>query len=1644
MKKILAFICASIPLSFLGQVHNELHDKYWNYRERLVKDFVRVGDESGMSIPISARSVGFAYSNCEPNEEQLRPSRVYFQDATIYLGHYLAVLASESKLLMEQWQQSDALAQQDIQVRLNQVYAEIYFALNAIERLDKNCESYYTNEPSIDSDLNGLILRDDAPVGFHDEHYYADYSERFDRPFLPSRTHSDFTPVEVWSEGGFNIAHNPSNVMSLDQVTSVLMGLFTVYRWCPEVSVNFDPALGNMSLKEKSREIALRMIDYIVRPNNECGSDCWNFNIVVPEHVFRPAGYDCSFIAPMLIKLAKEFAHPYWAQRWSLNNLSNLRIAVQLKPSVFSELSESITDLGPSLIQNFAESIAASCANELTHFASDHFASESPITIGYFELGPLEALIHDLAAQQVDISVDGNPCYNVGPVVANLLDSFHFDIYGLTGCANEIIELFVNASVDVFTNHSNIGLDILSLFNENSAVICIEENSPLHHLLNDDNVHIFSEWMAISNFTLPQYIHHIAGAEASNMDWYTLLNSALYNNTLLLDLLDKDFLLEEYLVSAPCGGPWDDPLNTNLPTEGTVPGWRAANRLFHPSDADLGIPDPSFRGEYAGLDYMLYHNLFYMNYPEDINELLVSTNCECTSNYFPINEISTAAYVQPKFLDYVKWGVETTNYITEPMLFESSNAVLEVLSDLEICSGGEDMLITLTDHASWKIYGNCTVSIGDGVTMLVENNAKLQGGFDYPQLNITSDNARIVVKNGGTLYVRNNAIVEAVYGLIIEVESGGVVIFENASCLFNPQSSDSKVFLHPGAYFEMKNGSLFQHDGLNNLLMVALEESLIKIKDSNFFINHGGFELEHATLQAENTTLKNLSGIYESRGGIIDFNNCLFISENSDWNFYSGSRLNLVESDFRLNDAQWRIADEHIHNALYESDLSSINTNNSFIRLIGNQSRLIFGNALWSNPDQSYSELLATGGAGGQIIIEENALLNLQLEESGHLKWVGTNKINPFIQLEPYAFLEIHGHNGQMDLQQGKMTLSNQSSCIVHARLNMNQMRVANGDSEYHATVNVTNPMVSLQYVDFNDVKVDGITSHMKITSCKFQNERSGLALRGGSFKVVSSQFENCGMQTSKLESVSSISHSDFIGGANSSGAIAISDASLVEIWMNNSKVRNYGYGIQKLGGVLSLRCNNFEDNAIGLLVDHTKLNMSANAAAGYNNFTDNHINIEAVNMLEYGLDKGYNRFEPYLNCNIWTTSLLPCNGQPIYIPANCNIWSVSNAVHQASQQSMCVSETYPIGSGCEVLFEDYSPASTNVCPTSRVTVKPPSRKNLGIHQPNANSAGQFKNLTDTTFISTSHFNGVSLDSALAFAANQLEVYDSLGNDMLAMQLFQEIFSQEPNRASAYNRQLINWGIVMMKNAFEGLLNEGEIDLINHQDDFDPITQSYVDVLNWNTDTVLSNETYKDQFYNELIKGQLFLTLGKPLMAFNIYENLNTCGLDTLEVIQLDFWKNQALQYATILNDLTDSIWNESVSTDPFWSMEEVLESSVESDYSFGTIIHSLNSVSFISCGDNPVYKGTWDEELNIQLFPNPASDHICIQLDGGNWIDEVRIADMNGRMLKHEKINSDWSTVVNLSLDKSWPPGKYMVLVVGPSYRQSIPWLKK
>lgn len=200
--------------------------KYWYYRWRLQNDFVKVGEGVGHSLPIQSRK-GIWWVN-----------DIEVVDATIYLGFYIGVLATEYRLLLNNQRYED----------VEKTKTELYYAIKAYERLDRFGEEMFGKEGVI----NGYIARDDIPCDFIDSLVNPDNYRHFNqnKTIAPGTGNvykiqtSDYCFDGEPLKDLADVKATPE--MSQDQVLWLLMGYMLVEK-------SFDQGMDSVALQDGTR-----------------------------------------------------------------------------------------------------------------------------------------------------------------------------------------------------------------------------------------------------------------------------------------------------------------------------------------------------------------------------------------------------------------------------------------------------------------------------------------------------------------------------------------------------------------------------------------------------------------------------------------------------------------------------------------------------------------------------------------------------------------------------------------------------------------------------------------------------------------------------------------------------------------------------------------------------------------------------------------------------------------------------------------------------------------------------------------------------------------------------------------------------------------------------------------------------------------------------------------------------------------------------------------------------------------------------------------------------------------------------------------------------------------------------------------------
>ncbi|MEQ9364038.1 MAG: hypothetical protein RIF32_07345 [Leptospirales bacterium] len=214
--------------------------RYWFVRQRLTSRFLLTGSvEQGYALPA----------------DRIRnPTGLAWGDATIHLGWYMAVLATEhylirgGRLIVIPGAPNPSVVEPFS--ALGNAQSELYFALAALERLDRSGEAAFASPvPCALSaiDRPGFFIRDDVPSNFSVANvpvYISDFS-------APTQRTLSAGAVDNYLIDG-NTLYNKE--MSQDQVYHLLFGLAFVRRYMSGV------VAGNVDLGWWAEALAERLV----------------------------------------------------------------------------------------------------------------------------------------------------------------------------------------------------------------------------------------------------------------------------------------------------------------------------------------------------------------------------------------------------------------------------------------------------------------------------------------------------------------------------------------------------------------------------------------------------------------------------------------------------------------------------------------------------------------------------------------------------------------------------------------------------------------------------------------------------------------------------------------------------------------------------------------------------------------------------------------------------------------------------------------------------------------------------------------------------------------------------------------------------------------------------------------------------------------------------------------------------------------------------------------------------------------------------------------------------------------------------------------------------------------------------------------
>jgi hypothetical protein len=539
-----------------SQTIQDNHRKYWWYKSRLNNDFVKVGTGDGESMPFNQRGYngqGLIGANAD----------LSVGDGAATLGYYIALLATEYALLKKNNQNTD------------KVKHELFCALNAIDRLDYKAENVFENGIY---KLNGFFVRDDIPKNFvrnnydHFNYYntWDHVTTKFGVPNGDPNTfdtgdhgfHSKcdrgmFKTNSGWASYVDDAETDGLFQESQDQVYPILYGLAFVNKFVPQGTTDGNssfPYTGTSDIRQQARNQAKRIIDFMRDPkdknDNDCNASVWD-KFTNSWRLNNPV--NCIQISNLEGGDARAFAYPLAESECQItsNGLS--------LPNLANLAAFPVACPGSGYHNAYSISpVSFAIWNQIATtplYNPSHPENGIDTRVFIANLASICNCIHGSVADQL-----------VQQTITNLQLVPKLDWLGaIIGWIWKVVSSSVNVLIPGF--YTNISATAITT---NSY----KPQSPLDH-------------GPISHALLHEYPFYAPNPQ--------------YSFEYLLDV-------------APCDGIYNFGISNQSHYE-----WSADNRIEHPNrrgqnTTQLNPPNwisPS--GEYHGIDYMLYHNLYYLH-----------------------------------------------------------------------------------------------------------------------------------------------------------------------------------------------------------------------------------------------------------------------------------------------------------------------------------------------------------------------------------------------------------------------------------------------------------------------------------------------------------------------------------------------------------------------------------------------------------------------------------------------------------------------------------------------------------------------------------------------------------------------------------------------------------------------------------------------------------------------------------------------------------------------------------------------------------------------------------------------------------------------------------------------------------------------
>lgn len=547
--KTLTLILIMVSACVSAQDLSKNHQKYWYLRSKLRNDFMKVGLGQGESIPMTHR--GKTATAASPAKTLTGGG-----DLISEIGIYLGVLATEYQLLSLNNQNTDS------------VKYELYCALNAVNRLDYNAESLYGYSPS----LNGFLMRDDIPGSFITDNYkHFNYYTQWSGNPNDTQKKNDHKGVE----------RNVPNTFLNDRG---FQSLIPVGQW--ETSSvyyeQFEQGGGGPLAMSQDHLISLLYGLRLISEYVDASASHQNQPFLYGDGAYSSINYEARVISDRILNYLKN-------NRWqikkpdgsSINQDNGSNVLFYAYP--FAQIAGKINNPGTSV--NHWTGLPSPVPTVDLSYHDQH-----TIGLGFIEYqttAKAPGTTFDIITQMAQLSSACQCLFD--KIGGNIVQTITVVLEKVWKWLGSVFGWVTNIQVTILNNIIPTGWINSTILHEIANATTLSPNAS-----KDDRRIKYQQDYALITSLLYQ------GMKTANMS--QPLNT-IYNNALTRT--------SDILNSAPCDGPRNFSDRVNASPSYDVYEWSSSSLIEHTNALGYDLADLQ-TGEYNGLDYMLYHNLYYL------------------------------------------------------------------------------------------------------------------------------------------------------------------------------------------------------------------------------------------------------------------------------------------------------------------------------------------------------------------------------------------------------------------------------------------------------------------------------------------------------------------------------------------------------------------------------------------------------------------------------------------------------------------------------------------------------------------------------------------------------------------------------------------------------------------------------------------------------------------------------------------------------------------------------------------------------------------------------------------------------------------------------------------------------------------------